>query len=887
MPFSPGEKLGPYEIVGALGEGGMGQVYRARDTRLGRDVAIKVSSARFTERVEREAKAIAALNHPNICQLYDVGPNYLVMELIEGPTLGEAMAAGPIPTEDAIHIARQIADALEEAHSKGIVHRDLKPGNVKLKSTGPATSTVKVLDFGLAKVGPAVMSASGAAVDPENSPTMSIAAATEMGVVLGTAGYMSPEQARGKVVDKRADIWAFGVVLFEMLTGKRLFKGEDASVTLAAVIKEEPDFNLVPAPLRPLLQMCLRKDPAKRMPDIAAAKLMLEQVQESGSQPVQVVPEAKSGSRKMIWAAAAVVILAIAAGAAWAVLRPKPEQPMLQMEITPPNGVKFVAGLTPFALSPDGRRIAFVGTGKDGQQMLWLRTIDSGSAVALAGTENAEIPFWSPDSRWVGFSANGKLQKLDVTSGGQPQVICDIEGRAGGTWNRDGVIVFDQGDKPLLRVSAAGGTPTPILQLDASRNETYHGAPYFLPDGRHLLYYSAGRNGFDLMLASLDGKVNRLLVERGGAPSYAPNPAGGGAILYNVRGQLTARPFDPDKLEFTDQPVTIADGVFPARWWYPSATGLLAYRHGYGIQYQLAWSGRDGKMLGNIGTPGALSAPRISPDQKTIAFTRTSDQNADVWTFDVTRSNTARFTFNPGFDGGPIWSSDGQAIIYASGTGGSNSLVERAASSVGKEAVIASPTGNTLFPTGVSRDGRWLVFIEMSALHSVIGIRSFEDPNKVIHVQDHDRETDGAISPDGRWLLYSAVPATRREILVQSVPKEAGGTASASGKWQISTAGGAQPAWRADGKEIFFVAPDGMMMAVPVESGPDFFRPGEPKQLFQTHMQFDPTLDFTRVVRQYDVTPDGQRFLLNQHVGDATDAPITVVVNWPKLLEKH
>jgi Tol biopolymer transport system component len=864
----------------------MGQVYRARDTRLAREVALKVSAERFSERFEREARAIAALNHPNICQLYDVGPNYLVMELIEGPTLGEKMAAGPIPVEEALVIAHQIAGALEEAHEKGIVHRDLKPGNVKIKPDGPPSSRVKVLDFGLAKVSRPVAGASGSPGDPDLSPTMSMAAATEAGVILGTAGYMSPEQARGKQVDKRADVWAFGVVLFEMLTGKRLFKGEDPSETLAAVIKEEPDYNRVPAQLRPLLQMCLRKDPNKRLHDITAAKLMLEQLQESASQPIPVAPQAK-GSRKTVWAAAAVVVLAIAAGAAWSIFRPTPDQQMFQTEITPPDGVKLDAGLTPFALSPDGRRIVFVGTGKDRKRLLWLRSIDSSTAVALAGTEGAEIPFWSPDSRWVGFAANGKLQKMDVVAGGQPQVICEIEGRTGGTWGSSGVIVFDQGGKPLQEVSAAGGTPTSILQLDASRQEAYHLAPYFLPDGRHVLYNSAGKKGYTIMLASLDGKVNRALIPGPPVATYAPNPRGGGWILYNVRGQLLARPFDLDKLDFTGQPAVIADGVGIGRWWYASSTGLLAFRHNYSAQYQLAWFGRDGRTMGAVGDPGLQSTPRISPDQKTIVFRRTNDQNSDVWTFDLTRNTSARFTFEPGSNGSPVWSPDVRSIVYGSVRNGGNFVVERPASGIGAETILAGPNGNFSAPAGFSRDGRWLVYTEMTATNSAIVLQSREDASKVVRIRDRDTERDPSLSPDGRWLLYSSVPAARREVLVQSVPKEAGGSTGGAGKWQISTAGGDQPVWRADGKEIFFVGPDGMMMAVPVESSENLFRPGAPKALFQTRMEVDQGIASLTFGRQYDVTPDGQRFLLNQHVTDSTDAPITVVVNWPKLLEKH
>jgi len=857
-------------MVALIGVGGMGEVYRAHDPRLGRDVAIKVSAERFTERFEREARAIAALNHPNTCHLYDVGPNYLVMELIEGPTLADRINQGAIPLEEALTIARQIADALEAAHEKGITHRDLKPANIKIKPDG----TVKVLDFGLAKRGGTPTAQS------DNSPTVTVAH-TEAGVILGTAAYMSPEQAKGKPVDHRADIYAFGVVLYEMLTGKRLHYGETTTEVLASVIKEEPRWDEVPAQVQRLLRRCLEKDPQKRLRHIGDVMALVD---DAPAAPASAPASATLAHRMWAWIAAGLAVLGVGVVVAW-VLRPAPEQPLLQMEINPPEGAKFVNAPTPFALAPDGRRIAFLATGRDGKTMLWVRPIDSSAATAVAGTDNAEIPFWSPDSRWVGFSANSKLQKVDVVARGQPQVICDIQGRAGGTWNSEGVIVFDQGDKPLQRVSAAGGTPTPILSLDASRQETYHGAPYFLPDGRHLVYYSSGRKGVSIMLASLDGKVNRILIEGAGPVIYAPNRRDAGSILYNVRGQLLARPFDLNKLEFTGEPAVIADGVGGGRWWYASATGLLAFRHNYGTQYQFSWFSRDGRTLGTIGDPGLLSVPRISPDQKAIAFQRTSDQNPDVWTFDLMRNTSARFTFEPGADSFPVWSPDGKSIVYESTRGGGWLVVERPASGVGKEMIIAGPAGNVLAPTAVSHDDRWLVLTEASALHSIITIRSREDSSKVVRVQDRQTERDGSISPDGRWLLYSSIPATRREVLVQSVPKEAGGSASAVGKWQISTAGGSQPTWRADGKEIFFVAPDGLMMGVPVESGEDFFRPGAPKPLFQTRLEVDP--GSTNVVpRAYDVTPDGQRFLLNQHVADSTDAPITVIVNWPKLLAK-
>ena len=863
MSIAAGERLGPYEIIAPIGKGGMGEVYRARDTRLKRDVAIKVSAEHFTERFEHEAQAIAALNHPNICHLYDVGPNYLVMEMVEGPTLADRIKEGAIPLDEALNIARQVADGLEAAHEKGITHRDLKPGNIKIRPDG----TVKVLDFGLAKMG------GTPTAHADESPTLTIGQ-TEAGMILGTASYMSPEQAKGKPVDQRADIYAFGAVLYEMVTGQRLHRGETTTEVLASVIKEEPQWDKVPVRMQKLLRRCLEKDPQKRLRHIGDVMALVDD-----APAARVSAPAK---RTWFWLAAGVAALGVATAAVW-VLKPKPEQPMLQLEITPPEGVKFQAVLTPFALSPDGRKLVFVGTGKDGKRMLWLRSIDSGTAVALAGTENAELPFWSPDSRSVGFSAGGELQRVDVTGGSQPQVICEIQGSAGATWGSSGVIVFDQGNKPLQRVAAAGGTPTPIFPLDSARGETGHVAPYFLPDGQHFVYGTFGKT-HDGKFGSLDGKANRVII-RNPVPTYAPNPRGGGWILYNVRGQLSARPFDPVRGEFTGQPRAIAEGVGTGRWWSASTNGLLAFRQNFGTQYQLAWFGRDGRVLGTAGDLGQLSAPRISPDQKTIAFTRTSEQNRDVWTFDVARNTAARFTFEPGSDEFPVWSSDGKNIIYESQRNSASLLVERPANGVGAETILSTQTG--LSPSGVSRDGHWLVVIEASSNHSVIMIRSREDANKVVRIQGHETELDGSISPDGRWLLYSTIPSSRREVLVQSVPKEAGGSAKAVGKWQVSNAGGSQPMWRGDGKEIFFLAPDGMMMAVRVESGENFFRSGASKPLFQTRLEFAPRINSEGLyMRQYDVTPDGQRFLLNQHVADASDAPITVIVNWPKLLQK-
>jgi len=810
MKLAPGDKLGQYEILAIIGADGMGEVYRARDTRLKRDVALKVLPTAFAgnpermARFQREAEMLAALNHPGIAAIYGVEQQALVMELVEGEPLSTRIKAGPVPVPTALLYAKQIAEALEAAHEKGITHRDLKPLNVMVTPDG----AIKVLDFGLAKTNDESAAASD---DPEMSPTVTLGH-TDAGVILGTAGYMSPEQAHGKPADRRADVWSFGVVFYEMLSGKRAFTGESASDTLASVLKLDPDWNALPPDtppaIRKLIRRCLNKDRKQRLQAIGDARITIDEVL-SGAAPDDVPagerPAAKQVHARWPWvAAAAVVAVGLAGGAVW-VLKPAPEQRMFQMEITPPDGVKFVDSITPFALSPDGRKLAALGAGKDGKHMLWLRSIDSESAAPLAGTEGAEVPFWSPDSRWLGFSANGKLQKLDVVSGGaQPQVICEIEGRAGGTWSKDGVILFDQGGKAIQRVSASGGTPISVFPLDASHGEVTHLAPYFLPDGQHFLYYSTGRQ-LDSKFASLDGKVNRVVLADVAVPTFAPNPRGGGGwLMYNLRGQLMARPFDPEKGEFTGQAAAIADGVGQSRWWYASTNGLLAFRHSFGTQLQFTWFGRDGGSLGTLGDPGDLNTPRISPDEKSIVFTRMSEQNLDIWTFDLARKNALRFTFEPGPDGYPIWSPDSKNIVYASFRNSSALVVERPASGVGPEAVVTRTAGDPWYPSSESRDGRWLVFTETSPVHSIIALLSREDPNKVVRIQEREAERDPSISPDGRWLLYSSIPASSREVLVRSMPKEAGGSASAVGKWQISTGGGSQPMWRADGKEIFF-----------------------------------------------------------------------------------
>ena len=524
MSLAVGDKLGPYEIISLIGQGGMGEVYMARDARLNRDVAIKISAAQFSERFEREAKAIASLNHPNICHLYDVGPNYLVMEYIEGEA-----PQGPLPLEEALRIAKQIAEALCEAHDKGITHRDLKPANIKIKPDG----TVKVLDFGLAKV-----DAGSGVSQSENSPTLSMAA-TQMGVILGTAGYMSPEQARGKTVDKRADIWAFGVVFYELLTGKRLFQGEDVSHTMAAVIMQEPNLDEIPVQVRKLLRKCLEKDPKKRLRDISGVELLLE----TGPEPSAWTQASPS---RWLWpsvGAAAVLAMALGVVSFLHFRERPPERQVLQYALAPPEKAKIIQS---FALSPDGHYLVMRAQGDAGPQ-LWLRAMDSLQAQPLAGTENANNPFWSPDSRYIAFAAGGKLKKISV-NGGPAQPLCDVPALRGGTWNSDGVILFGSNNGGLSRVSAAGGVPVPVTKTEAGS----HRNPVFLPDGRHFLYTATLGKDSGVFLGSLEsGEPRRIVLDESRA-EYSNGhvlfvrdgtrsaPVDGGGELARSREEVTA-----------------------------------------------------------------------------------------------------------------------------------------------------------------------------------------------------------------------------------------------------------------------------------------------------------------------------------------------------------
>jgi Tol biopolymer transport system component len=850
----------------------MGEVYRARDPRLGRDVAIKVSAEQFSDRFEREARAIAALNHPHICTLHDVGPDYLVMELVDGPTLADRLAAGPLPLDESLRIAMQIARALQAAHDRGIVHRDLKPANIKITPDG----AVKVLDFGLAKQADATM-----AYDPDRSPT--IHPATRAGEIVGTAAYMSPEQARGQTVDKRADIWAFGVVLYEMVTGVRPFHGATVSDTLAAVLTSEPPWDRVPARIRPLVRRCLVKDPRHRLRDIADFDLALEAA--DGAAVTSEASLAPRASRRWLPWSVAALLLAALAPIAFVHLREQPRAaPPMRFQI-PPTVALATAGNV--ALSPDGRHLAFQAVGADGVVRIWIRSLESLEVRPLAGSEtaaNAPPFFWSPDSRFVAFDAGGKLQKVNV-AGGPAQPLCDLPATAlGGSWNADGDIVIGSTRGGLLRVSEAGGRTAPVTAIDAARMEHAHLLPTFLPDGRHFVYLRVSRTAPEssgVYVGSIDAKPEaqsdaRLLPYVNGL-TYAPSTDGGfGRLLYVREGTLLAQPFDERRLALAGEAVPVAeqvgvylDGAFVSA----SHTGVLVYRTS-DPPFPITWFDRHGNMVGRVSEPGQYTSVALSPDGTRAIATRTHPRDratADLWLFDLARGGSpVRFTFG---DNGradfPVWSPDGQHVAFKFGGPGNVGIYRRrVGDGPDVQQVMRPAMRGVITPNSWSPDGRYLVYTDTDAqsgwdLWLLQTDRSKTDGATVPLARSRFNEEQARFSPDGRWIAYVSNETGANEIYVRRFAETAAG--AASGSVLVSKGGGTSPRWRRDGKELFYLAPDDRMMAVAVATG-STFQAGAPAPLF-------PTPPGTIVG---DVTADGQRFLLVQSAA----TPFTVVLNW-------
>jgi eukaryotic-like serine/threonine-protein kinase len=898
LVLNSGTKLGPYDITGAIGKGGMGEVYRAHDSKLGRDVALKVlpeAFARDAERMarfQREAKLLASLSHPNIAAIYgfeDSGSTRaLVMEMVEGPTLADRIRTGPIPTDETLRIARQIADALEYAHERGIVHRDLKPANVKVTQD----DAVKVLDFGLAKA----VEGDASSIDISTSPTIT-RMATQAGVLLGTAAYMSPEQAKGKPVDRRADIWAFGCVLYEMLTAKHAFGGETVTDTLAAVIRAEPDWSRLragtPIRVRVLLQRCLQKDPKQRLRDIGDARISLDEVLSGAPDPALAgAPQAAAPRwrRALPWAVAALLLVTLGP-IAYLYFRQSPPPAGRPMRWEIPLPQKTVMGTTgAFALSPDGRQLAFAAAGSDGVNRIWIRPLDSLEAYPLPGTEASSFPpfFWSPDSRFVAFGADGKLNKVEVSSG-TVQTICDLPAAVvGGSWNRDGTIIVGQAPGRVTRVPAGGGTPTTV-NVEASNMEPAELFPSFLPDGRHFFFASFTylQSTGSVFVGSLDANHGQTLKSLGThiESNYVAPSDGSGQVLFVRDGSLVAQPFDTRRLELTGEPVTVAEhvGTFGSYGFFSvSNNGVLVYRSGSQEQsLQLSWFDRQGHALGTVGEPKTFLSAALSPDGTRVAFASLAsvkDEPSGLWLLDISRGTSARFTFGH-YAGSPVWSPDATRIAFSSRI---DDLAVESASGAEDERLLAK-SDEALSPTSWSHDGRFLLYTaqpqEASKKTSiwVLPLEGDEKPRTLLRTNFN--EQDGHFSPDGHWIAYTSDETGRNEIYVRAFsPSITEAASDAGGARLISSNGGTEPRWRGDGRELFYRAADGKLMAAEVSLAPEL-RVGIPKALFQMPSEGGPSSGST-----WSVTSDGQRFLLP--VPRSENTPFTVVLNWQAALKK-
>jgi serine/threonine protein kinase len=872
MSLSVGNRLGSYEILAPIGTGGMGEVYRAHDTKLKRDVAMKLLPEEFAQdsgrmaRFEREAEVLASLNHPNIAAIYGIEEGALVMELVEGES-----PKGPLSFEEAWKIASQISDALEYAHEKGIVHRDLKPTNVKVTPEG----VVKLLDFGLAK---AFTEQTEAAANPERSPTLTIGA-TEAGVILGTAAYMAPEQAKGKRVNKRADIWAFGVVLYELLTGDRPFKGEDVPDTLAQVLTKEPDLAKAPRKVQKLLRRCLEKDPKKRLRDIGDVRCLLEE--EPQDEGLHRTRFGTFGVGSSI--AAAVLLIALGVVSLIHFREAPPQKVVLRYTIT---ALENTTNLHSFAISPDGRYLA-MAVEVNGTGQLWLRPLDTLQAQPMAGTEDATYPFWSPDSRYIGFFAQGKLKKIPA-SGGPAQSLCSAPTGLGGTWNRADMIVFTPTliGSAIQRVSASGGVPADVIS-----NKGYSLFPAFLADGRHFLYVGYGlsveQNG--IYLASLDGKENRRIL-----PEVSRVVFAAGQLLFIREKTLMVQAFDSTSGRTVGEAFPVAAPAISfstVTSTYAqvtaSETGVLLYQRGGNVAAnQMAWYDRRGKLLGAIGAPGPVFDPALSPDEKSVVYRRALRASAsisvwDLWLRNLARGVEQRFTTDASANVVPLWSPQGDRIGFASNRGGVYNLYQKAANGTGQDELVLA-SGNNRLPSQWSRDGRFIVYQELYPRTDrdilVLPMEGRKERRPVAFLHSEFNELFGQLSPDSHWMAYTSDESGQREVYVRPFP---------GGEFQrpISIAGGEQPRWRGDGKELFFEGADGKMMAVAVKATvgiKPLFEPGAPQPLFEVHLAQDPT----DVIFQYDVTTDGKRFLLNTVVGPLSAPVINVVVNWDAGLKK-
>ena len=879
MTLAAGSRLGPYEILSAIGAGGMGEVYRARDTRLERTVAVKVLPEHLTtneelrQRFEREAKTISQLSHPHICALYDVGregdADYLVMEFLEGETLAARLDKGALPSEHLLRYGIEIADALDKAHRQGIVHRDLKPGNVLLTKSG-----VKLLDFGLAKFQEAAREESLSGASRLATKAQASTPLTERGTVLGTFQYMAPEQLEGGEADARSDIFAFGSVLYEMATGRKAFSGKSQASLAGSILRDDPPSVNEVAPMTPpalnrVIKTCLAKDPEDRFQTAHDVKLQLQWVAEGGSQaglPAPVAARRKSRER-LAWGIAAAAVLA-AAALGFGFIRRAPAKPRaVRFEIATPEGI---IGIDAPRISPDGRYLAFNATDLDGKTRIYVRALNSLTAQPLAGTEGAARPFWSPDSRFLGFMAEGKLKKIKVT-GGPAQKICDAPTGADGSWSSQGVILYDgTGTDPIYKVSATGGIPTVAAKIEASRKETQVGWPEFLPDGRHYLYMVNGQKPEDnaYRVGSLDSTDTKPLAPAQTLVTYAPP----GHLLFVRDKTLVAQPFDPKAIKILGEPFPLAEHIgtdsVGLATFSVSRDGTLAYRTG-DSGARLLWVDRSGKELDPVGDRGEYRDPTLTHAGDRLAFGLADPRSGkpDIWIRDLARGVNSRFTFGAGANQVPIWSPDGGTIVFRSDRNGVFDLFEKPASGQGEEKILVKDDANK-FPTDWSRDGKYIAFARQGkgTGWDSWALPTFGDKKPFPIVAGSFNEWMTVFSPDARFVAYQSNESGRAEIYVQSFPV-------ASGKWQVSSSGGSDPSWRADGKELYYRSADQKLMAVDIQAG-DSFKAGIPRPLFAARVQPGTARN------KYLASADGERFLLVAPLGREALNPTTVVLNW-------
>ena len=880
MTLSAGSRLGPYEILAPLGAGGMGEVYKARDTRLERTVAVKVlpshmsASPEVRQRFEREAKTISQLSHPHICALYDVGregeTEYLVMELLEGETLLDRLAKGPLPPEQTLRYGVEIADALDKAHRQGIVHRDLKPGNVMLTRSG-----VKLLDFGLAKAMAPPTPQSGLTAIPTQQGV------TQEGTILGTFQYMAPEQLEGKEADGRTDIFAFGCVLYEMATGKKAFSASSQASLITAIMSSDPApissvQPMTPPALDRVVKTCLAKDPEDRWQSAGDLKRELRWIGEGSSAGEVVLSPivARRSGRGRLWMAAAFVLFAALAASLllWrAGSRPSRQPLTARFEIAAPARGAFIGRP---AVSPDGRFLVSV-LELGGPNRLWLRPLDAAVGRELPGTEGRTTgPFWSPDSRSIGFFSDGKLKRIEI-SGGPPSTLCDALQPLGGTWNRDGVILFSaDAGAGLYKVSASGGARSLVAKPDKGRANEFKW-PRFLPDGRRFLFYAQGRpEGTGVYIGSLDRGESTRVLESRFAAEYAS-----GLLLFLRQGTLLAQPFDAEGSGLSGEAKAVAEGVgfneiSSSGYFSVSQNGVLAFNAGGEGETQPTWYDRRGTLLSTVGPPGSYDHPELSPDGKRVVLDRTDASGRDLWVMDLSRRTTTRLTFDPSWDWMPAWSPDGSRVTFVSDRDGLPNLYEKNANGLGEETLtLGGDTGKHHLVS--SADGRFLAYQVTSEQLGRVGPRRlggesesdiwamplFGDRKPFPVLQAPFAEADPRFSPDSKWIAYTSNESGHREVYVQSFP-------TGGGKWQVSTAGGSDPRWRGDGRELFYFSEGKQLVAVPISVGASF-EAGVPVVLFETNTG----------AHVFAVDPSGQRFLILAPLRKSAP-PLTVMLDW-------